>query len=206
MAGDRCFKSKNGSLMTQKRKVVRRKSDKLLRAISRKYGDVPLEDEDFVQVLLLICQLSTRFGKRQEDRRLWLVFLRNLEKIIDYFRELWILGRMPRMVRLQKVRGNPSLPARAYVGWETKQPTISETYSVFLLSGKLLQTSNVKVVAKTRISTKNSTYSIEVLEEYTALSGFVESFINKAMNRTKPGNIIRLQKEETGNQLLKTIK
>jgi hypothetical protein len=193
--------------MTEQRNVARRKSEKFLQAISRKYAD-GLNDKDFVEVLLLICQLSACFGKRQEDRRLWLAFLRNLENIFDHFRQLWILGRMPGLVRLKKEKGrkNRSLLISVIEGWEIKQPMVGEPYSLFMPEGRLLQTSVVTRIDDKRIRTKNSTYIIEVIEEYITLSDFVESYINRAMNRIKHKNSMRRQKDNPPKQFLKIIK
>jgi len=156
---------------TEKRRIVRRKSDQMLMETLRFHRAILdlLQGKagDFQGALSRIQLCSSGLGRRESDRRLGEEFRKNLEEIADRLVELGVIERLPRKIRLRKVLGKTQgkFPlGLERVGWEMEPPKVGHRYCLYLDDGRIFRTGVVMEASPDHFRTGNSVYSLEVME------------------------------------------
>ncbi len=155
-----------------RRKESRRGSDWLLRETVR-FNRILLDilegrPRPFLDYSLRLKEIRELLGRREEDRSVAAEMFHGLERMVRRLAEIGVIDKMPRKVRIRKVRGSPgeSFPTGTVrEGWEKEEPQIGKRYCLYQDNGKIYRTGTIQRVAMDGFVTGYSTYRLEVLQD-----------------------------------------
>ncbi len=158
--------------MEERRRQFRRGSDRILREAVR-FNRILLDilggrPQPFLDYNLRIGEIRELLGRRQEDRQMADELANGLERIVRRLVEIGVIEKMPRKVRIRKIKGEEgeSFPeGTVREGWEKDAPQIGKRYCVYQDNGKIYRTGLVQRVSPGEFVTGYSTYKLDVLEE-----------------------------------------
>jgi hypothetical protein len=161
--------------MQERRRRSRRASDRIIREAVR-FNRILLDilsgcPQPFLDYTLRLKEIRELLGRRTEDRQMADELADGLERIVRRLVEIGVIDKMPRKIRIRKIRGEAgeSFPTGTVrEGWEKEAPEVGKRYCVYQDNGKIYRTGLVQRVSPAEFVTGYSTYRLEVLEEDTS--------------------------------------